>query len=51
MEDASGILSHSIPLPFWPRWIRCNVNLVENHPAMSDFPHAEFADLQLERVK
>jgi len=49
-KNGSSILNESLGLPFWPRWIRCNGNFVENHPALRDFPHADFPDYQMARM-
>jgi len=48
--NASRILKQSVPIPFWPRWIRCNANIVENHPALQNFPHGDFPDFQMARL-
>jgi hypothetical protein len=49
-KNASSILNESLGMPFWPKWIRCNANFVENHPALRDFPHAGFPDYQMARM-
>lgn len=49
-RNASRILNESLGLPFWPRWIRCNGNFVEDHPALRDFPHEDFPDYQMARM-
>jgi hypothetical protein len=49
-NNASCIMKESVGLPYWPRWIRCNANFVENHPALRDFPHAGFPDYQMARL-
>ena len=49
-KNASSILNESIGLPFWPRWIRCNANFIEDHPALRDFPNAGFPDYQMARM-
>jgi hypothetical protein len=48
--NGSRILTQSVPLPFWPRWIRCNGNFVERHPALEHFPHGASPDFQLARL-
>ena len=48
--NTSRIMKESIGIPYWPKWIRCNANFVENHSAIADFPHEEFPDYQMARM-
>jgi hypothetical protein len=48
--EAEGFLRNPGAMSFWPLWIRCNANIVENHPALATFPHQGFADFQLMRL-
>ena len=48
--NTSRIMKESVGIPYWPKWIRCNANFVENHSAIADFPHEEFPDYQMARM-
>ena len=48
--NTSRIIKESVGIPYWPKWIRCNANFVENHPAIADFPHEDFPDYQMARM-
>ncbi len=37
-------------LPHWPYWLRCDVQVVEQHPALGDFPHAGTSGFQFMRL-
>jgi beta-galactosidase len=50
VDAGSGFLKNPGAATFWPLWIRCNANIVENHPALATFPHHGFADFQLMRL-
>ena len=46
----SGILHHAGALPYWPLWLRCDVQWVERHPALGDFPHEGISGFQFMRL-
>src|SRR5690606_1719355 len=45
LQSGAGALP-SRPLPFW----RESVKLLHDHPALADFPHASFTDLQFYHI-
>ena len=46
----SGILRQAGALPYWPLWLRCDVQWVERHPALGDFPHDGVSGFQFMRL-
>jgi hypothetical protein len=46
----SGILRRAGALPYWPLWLRCDVQWVERHRALGDFPHDGFSGFQFMRL-
>ncbi|MCL5097013.1 MAG: hypothetical protein M1608_05695 [Candidatus Omnitrophica bacterium] len=46
----SGFLRTPGKLTYWPLWLRCDAQIVEDHPALAAFPHEGFADYQLMRL-
>ena len=37
-------------MPYWPLWLRCDVQWVERHPALGDFPHDGISGFQFMRL-
>lgn len=45
-----GFLKNPGVLAYRALWLRCNGHVVENHPALTTFPHDGFSDYQLMRL-
>jgi hypothetical protein len=46
----AGALQHPLPITYWPQALRSVGYVVENHPAMNDFPHDGFCTYQFLRL-
>jgi hypothetical protein len=46
----SGLLRHPGAVSYWPLWLRCDVQVVEPHPALGDFPHEGYCGPQFMRL-
>ena len=45
-----GILAHPGTFSFYPQWIRSSGTVIEKHPALAQFAHDGFCDLQFFRL-
>jgi hypothetical protein len=50
LSQSCGFLKTPGAVTYWASWLRCNAQIVENHPAMAAFPHEGFPDFQLMRL-
>ncbi len=46
----SSFLRQPGAVTYWASWIRCNAQLIEDHPMLAGFPHEGFTDFQLSRL-
>jgi hypothetical protein len=50
LPEHSGFLRKPGAVTYWASWIRCNAQVIEDHPMLAGFPHEGFTDLQLGRL-
>ena len=48
--EHSSFLRKPGAVTYWASWIRCNAQLIEDHPMLAGFPHEGFTDFQLARL-
>ena len=50
VDAPSRILRQYGTISYWPQWLRCDAQWVEQHPALGDFPHDGISGFQFMRL-